>query len=55
MEKQKFKRDYFPDFRKASKKLEDAILDKDEKEEKKAIIELEILLRKIRNSEFADD
>lgn len=50
MNKEKYKRDYLPELRKLCKELEDAIIYRDEKEEKEAILQLEIALRKIRRS-----
>lgn len=55
MDKDKFKKDYFPDLRNLAKELEDAIIDRDEEKEKELIIRFEIVLRKIRKSKFADE
>lgn len=54
MGREKFKRDYLPDLRNLTKDLEDVIIDKNEVEEKKVIMKLEIVLRKIRKSRFID-
>lgn len=52
MEKEKFKRDYFPELRSLTKKLEDSIIDKNAEEEKDITVKLEILLTKIRKANY---
>lgn len=53
MDKEKFKRDYLPEIRNLMKELEDAIIDKNSDEEKKLILKLEMVLRKVSKAEFS--